>query len=89
MENASAGVTSIPRMQSFVQNVAVSYAVRRENHVRTMSKKTEPPYTVLIDDNGEPYYASLSDLAALCERDENFLFKVEHDFQDEDDYGYD
>lgn len=54
-----------------------------------MGRKTEPPYTVLIDSNGEPFYASLTDIATLCERDENFLFKVEHDFQDEDDYGYD
>ena len=54
-----------------------------------MARKTEP-YTVLIDDNGEPYYASLTEIAALCERDENFAFKLEHHFEDEDewDYGY-
>jgi hypothetical protein len=53
-----------------------------------MGNKSEP-YTVLIDDEGNPFYASLSDIAALCERDENFLFTVERACEDEDDYGYD
>jgi len=55
-----------------------------------MSKKSEP-YTVLIDSTtGEPYYASLTEIAALCERDEAFAWKLEHDTQDGDewDYGY-
>ena len=53
-----------------------------------MARKTEQ-YILVADDNGEPCYVSLSELAFLAERDENFAFKLEHDFQDGDDYGYD
>jgi len=52
-----------------------------------MARKTEQ-YILLADDNGEPCYVSLSELAMLCERDENFAWKLEHDFQDKDYDGY-
>lgn len=43
-------------------------------------------FGVLADENGEPFYATLEELAFLAERNEDFAFKLEHDFQDEDDY---
>jgi hypothetical protein len=53
-----------------------------------MARKTEQ-YILIADENGEPFYASLEELAFLAQRNEDFAFKLEHDFQDEDGYGYD
>ncbi len=52
-----------------------------------MARKSEQ-YILIADENGDPFYVGLSELAFLAERDENFAWKMEHEFQDEDDYGY-
>ncbi len=46
-------------------------------------------YTVIADENGEPFYASIEELAFLAQRNEDFAWKLEHQFEDGDDFGYD
>jgi len=52
-----------------------------------MSKNDEPRI-VIVNDSGEPYYASLTEIALLCERDEHQMWKLENDWQDDDYDGY-
>jgi len=54
-----------------------------------MAQKTEP-HILVADNNGELGYLSLTEIAALCERNPGFQYALEHRFEDEDewDYGY-